>query len=114
MYIKIGSNEKITRGEGTQYSIDNYLTKNIANNISVAVSHLHGRINKTKNLESDRVYYFIKANDKIEIDDEIVQVNDGDVIFITKNTLYSIDGKSDAVLTNTPAFDIKNEITEIL
>ena len=43
MYIKINNEDKISRGEGTQYSIDNYLTKNMTNNISVAVSHLHGK-----------------------------------------------------------------------
>ena len=51
MFIKIENKEKITRGEGSQYSIDNYLTKNMVGNISVAVSHLHGKINKTKNTE---------------------------------------------------------------
>ena len=112
MYIKIDSKEKITRGEGTSYRIDNYLTKNQNNNISVAVSHLHGKINKTKNTESDRIYYFIKANARFKIDNEIIDANDGDVIFISKNTLYSVEGNFDAVLINTPAFDIKNEISE--
>ena len=113
MFIKIENKEKITRGEGSQYSIDNYLTKNMVGNISVAVSHLNGKIDKTKNLESDRIYYFINANAKFEVDNEIVHVNDGDVIFISKNTFYSIEGKFDAVLINTPAFDIKNEISKM-
>lgn len=64
MYIKVENKDKITRGEGEQYSIDNYL------------------------------------------------VNDGDIIFIQKDTLYSVEGVFDAVLINTPAFDIKNEKTE--
>ena len=113
MYIKINNEDKISRGEGTQYSIDNYLTKSMTNNISVAFSHLHGKINKTKNEVSDRVYYFIKANAKFEIDNETISVKDGDVIFIEKNTTYSMDGEFDAVLINTPAFDINNEKTEL-
>lgn len=113
MYIKIENKDKITRGEGTQYSIDNYLTKDNVKNISVAVSHLNGKINKTKNIESDRVYYFIKAKARFEIDNEIINVSDGDVVFIQKNTLYNIEGIFDAVLINTPAFDLTNEKTEI-
>ena len=109
MYIKIKSKDKITRGEGTEYSIDNYLTKDKVDNISVAVSHLQGKISKTKNLESDRIYYFLKANAKFEIDNELVPVSNGDVMFISKDTLYSVEGNFDAVLINTPAFDIKNE-----
>ena len=32
MYIKIENKDKVTRGEGTQYSIDNYLTKDKGGN----------------------------------------------------------------------------------
>ena len=35
MYIKVENKDKITRGEGEQYSIDNYLTKDKTDNISV-------------------------------------------------------------------------------
>ena len=84
-----------------------------AKNISVAVSHLNGcSIDKTKNIESDRVYYFIKADAEFKINNEIVNVKDGDVLYIEKNTSYSMEGHFDAVLINTPAFDIKNEIKE--
>ena len=112
MYIKIENKDKITRGEGSQYSIDNYITKDKVSNISVAVSHLNGKIGKTRNIESDRIYYFLKANAKFEIDKEVISVHDGDVIFISKNTFYSVQGIFDAVLINTPSFDIKNEETE--
>ena len=113
MYIKVNNKDKKTRGEGSQYFIDNYLTKENTKNISVAVSHLRGKINRTCNTESDRIYYFIKATAEFEINNEIISVSDGDVIFISKNTLYSVVGNFDAVLINTPAFDIKNEHTEI-
>ena len=113
MYIKVNNKDKKTRGEGSQYFIDNYLTKENTKNISVAVSHLRGKINRTCNTESDRIYYFINATAEFEINNEIISVSDGDVIFISKNTLYSVVGNFDAVLINTPAFDIKNEHTEI-
>lgn len=112
MYIKIEKQNKITRGESTQYSIDNYLTKDKVSNISVAVSHLNGKIPKTKNIESDRIYYFISANATFNIEDEYVKVKNGDMLYITKNTFYSAKGMFDAVLINTPAFDIENEKTE--
>lgn len=111
MYIKLTKQDKITRGEG-KYYIDNYLTKDKSNNISVAVSHLNGKIGNTKNIKSDRVYYFINANAKFKIDNESIIVKDGDVLFIEKNTVYSMEGTFDAVLINTPAFDINNEIKE--
>lgn len=78
----------------------------------MAVSHLIGKLDYTKNIESDRIYYFLKANATFKIENELVKVNDGDIIFIQKDTLYSVEGVFDAVLINTPAFDIKNEKTE--
>lgn len=111
-YIKIEEKDKITRGAGTQHSIDNYLTKDKVSNVSIAVSHLYGKIPKTKNIESDRIYYFINANATFNIEDECVKVRNGDMLYITKNTFYSVEGIFDAVLINTPAFDIENEKTE--
>lgn len=111
-FIKIEGKDKITRGESTQYCIDNYLTKDKVSNISVAVSHLDGKIPKTKNTESDRVYYFITAEAKFKIQNDYINVSDGDVLYIAKNTFYSVEGMFDAVLINTPAFDIENEETE--
>ena len=111
MFIQYKKEDKVTRGEGN-YFIDNYLTKDKSPNISVAVSHLNGKICNTRNIESDRVYYFINADAKFKINNEDVNVKDGDVLYIEKNTSYSMEGSFDAVLINTPAFDIKNEIKE--
>lgn len=111
-YIKIEEKNKITRGESTQHCIDNYLTKDKVSNISVSVSHLNGKIPRTKNIESDRIYYFITANAKFKIQDDYIEVNSGDVLYIQKNTFYSVEGMFDAVLINTPAFNIINEKTE--
>ena len=111
MFIQYKKEDKVTRGEGN-YFIDNYLTKDKSPDISVAVSHLNGFMDKTKNIESERVYYFIKAEAVFIINNEIVNVKDGDVLYIEKNTSYSMKGHFDAVLINSPAFDIKNEIKE--
>lgn len=111
-YIKIEERDKVTRGESTQHSIDNYLTKDKVSNVSVAVTHLNGKMSKTKNIESNRIYYFISANATFNIEDELIKVRNGDVLYIIKNTFYSVEGMFDAVLINTPAFDIENEKTE--
>lgn len=104
----------MTRGESTKYSIDNYLTKDKVSNLSVAVSHLNGEIRTTKNIESDRVYYFIKAEAEFKIEDDFVKVGSEDVLYIPKDTFYSAKGTFDAVLINTPAFDMTKEKQEII
>jgi mannose-6-phosphate isomerase-like protein (cupin superfamily) len=102
-------NNGVTRGEGTSYIITNYLTKEKSTRVSVAVSEPDGKMWKTINRVSDRVYYFIKGKAKFIFENKTVEVNPGDVLFIPLNTPYSAEGKFKAVLINSPSFDVKNE-----
>lgn len=106
MYKKITPNERVTRVVNSEHSIDNYLTKETTENISLAISKLNGELELSKTL-SERVYYFIKANAEFNIEGEIVFVNDGDVLYIPSDTNYSVKGIFEAVTVNTPAFGVK-------
>lgn len=112
MYKKITPNERVTRTVNNEHSIDNYLTKETTENISLAVSKLNGELKLSKTL-SERVYYFIKANAEFNIEGEIVFVNDGDVLYIPSDTSYSIKGIFEAVTVNTPAFGVNRDSTNI-
>ena len=74
MYKKITPKERVTRVVNSQHSIDNYLTKETTENISLAISKLNGELKLSK-IPSERVYYFIKANAEFNIEGEIVFVN---------------------------------------
>lgn len=108
MYKKITPNEKVTREVNKDHSIDNYLTKNTTENVSLAISKLNGKIENDKTL-NERVYYFLKADAEFEIEEEKVQVNTGDVLYIPNNTNYSVKGIFEAVTVNTPAFGVKKD-----
>ena len=108
--VKITSKERITRGE-RNYAIDNYLTAEKSKKISVAISHLRGKTWTTKNSVSDRVYYLLKGKGEFKFKNQLkINAKKGDVLFIPVDTLYSMEGNFDAVLINTPAFNIINEI----
>lgn len=109
---KITFDERVVRGESSEYVIENYLTSQVTNNISVAISRLNGKIPKTKNIVSDRVYYFLEGMAYIIFDDENIEVKKGDVLYIPKNTFYTVEGTFEALLVNTPSFQINNEIVE--
>lgn len=106
MYKKITPNERVTRVVNSEHSIDNYLTKETTENISLAISKLNGELETSKTL-SERVYYFIKANAEFNIEGEKVFVSDGDVLYIQSDTNYSVNGTFEAVTVNTPAFGVK-------
>ena len=74
MYKKITPKDRVTRVVNSQHSIDNYLTKETTENISLAISKLNGELKLSKT-PSERVYYFIKANAEFNIEGEIVFVN---------------------------------------
>lgn len=108
MYKKISSAEKITRKISEEHFVDNYLTKDTTNNFSIAVNYLDGKIDLIK-IGNERAFYFISANVDFNINDEIVHCEDGDVLYLSKDTSYSAIGKFEAVVVNCPAFGVVQE-----
>ncbi len=109
MYKKISKNEKVTRKISEVHSADNYLTKEITENVSLAVTKLNGNLDSSK-IENERVYYFIVANVDFIIDDEKVHCESGDVLYLEKGTTYSACGDFEAVTINVPAYGVKKEL----
>lgn len=105
MYKKIPKEEKITRNINDTHSADNYLTKEITENVSLAVTKLDGKIEPEK-LTNERVYYFINADVNFIIGNDIIHCNSGDVLYMDKNTIYSGEGYFEAVTINVPAFGV--------
>ena len=111
IYKIVKEKETTERNHSVQHSIKNYLTKDFSKDFSLAVSELKdGGHETTKSIASDRIYYFITANATFTINDETIVVNDGDVLFIEKDTFYSFKGNFKAVLINIPAFGIQNDV----
>ena len=100
----ISYDDSSIRDEEGVYFIRNYLTYKDSPDISIAVSELHGAISKTIKTITDRMYYFIEGAGSFIFDDKTVTVNSPSVLFIPKNTSYSMRGDFKAVLINTPAF----------
>lgn len=108
--IKITSDQKVSRGEGTAYVIDNYITSEHSDKISLAISHLKGELWGTKNKVSDRIYYLLRGEGHFVFEDGAeIDVKKGDTLFVPANLGYKMKGDFDAVLVNVPAFDINNE-----
>lgn len=108
MYKKITKNEKVTRKITDVHSADNYLTKETTQNISLAINRLDGKLDFVKTV-NERVFYFISANVDFLIDNEKVHLEDGEVLYLSKDTTYSAIGKFEAVVINSPAFGVIKE-----
>lgn len=110
MYKKISKNEKITRQISEVHSADNYLTKETAESVSLAVTRLNGKLDPSR-IENERVYYFISAGVDFIIEDEKIHLESGDVLYLDKNTTYSADGNFEAVTVNVPAYGVIKEVS---
>ena len=108
MYKKITKNDKITRKITDVHSADNYLTKETTKNISLAINRLNGNLDLVKTV-NERVFYFISADVDFIIDNEKIHFEDGDVLYLSKDTIYSATGKFKAVVINSPAFGVIKE-----
>ncbi|MCT4553042.1 MAG: cupin domain-containing protein [Alphaproteobacteria bacterium] len=110
-YLKVSKKEKITRSINSNYIIHNYITKEVSKNASLAISELNGEHGKTKNIESDRIYFVLKGSGKFIIDNKEIEIKKGDSLFIKKDTWYNIIGNMELILINTPSFNFTKEVT---
>lgn len=92
------------------YVIDNFLGKVHGTNHSLVCSHLDGKHPMMKNVASDRTYYLINGFATFFVNGKEIEVKANDVLYIPKNTLFSFEGKFDAVLVSVPAFDPKDDV----
>jgi len=80
---KISFDQKVTRGEGTDYVIDNYITSEFSTHVSLAISHLKGELWPTKNIVSDRIYFFLKGEGHFVFEDGCeIDVKEGDALLV--------------------------------
>lgn len=62
------------------------------------------------NPESDVVYYVLDGNGEFYLEDEIVSVKKGDLVFIPKNTKYKDSGQLTLLSISAPKFDSSKRV----
>lgn len=87
------------------YVIDNYITAKDKLGYSIVRTHLNGSHPKMKNLSSHRTYYFTSGKATFYVGKEVFEVEKGDMMTIPKNTIYSFEGKFEALLISVPEFN---------
>jgi ethanolamine utilization protein EutQ (cupin superfamily) len=88
------------------YQVNNFITKEISEKVSVAISEGNNYQKTTKNIESDRVYYVLEG--KLIVNNDLI-AEEGDFIFVPKGEEYTFSGTFKTILINSPAFGAKSE-----
>ena len=92
------------------YIIDNFLSKENNIGYSIVRSHLDGKHPFMKNIRSNRTYFLLKGNAQFHVENEIIDLTEGEMLVIPKNTKYAFKGHFDSLLVDCPAFDSADDI----
>lgn len=91
-----------------EISVQELLTKETSQNLSVAIIELNGNNKKLKDKVSDRCYFVLDGEGVFVIEDVEYSVKKGDLVFIPKGTIYSDSGNLEMLSFSTPSFDPSN------
>lgn len=108
--IKIPFDEKRSVEVENNYIVDNFLSKDDNMGYSIVRTHLDGKHPFMKNIKSNRTYYLLKGNGQFYVEDEIIELNEGEMLVIPKNTKYAFKGKFDSILVDCPAFNPEDDV----
>lgn len=108
--IKIIYNETKSVEVEKGYVVDNYLSKEDKMGYSIVRTHLNGKHPLMKNINSNRTYYLMNGNATFCVENEEIELNEGEMLVIPKNTKYSFEGNFDAILVDCPAFNPDDDI----
>ena len=92
------------------YIVDNFLSKDDNMGYSIVKTHLDGKHSFMKNIKSNRTYFLLKGNGQFYVEDEIINLNEGEMLVIPKNTKYAFKGNFDSILVDCPAFNSDDDI----
>ncbi len=82
-------------------------------NIDYVVVNLNGEHGTCVNTKSTKYWFILDGNAKVDLDDEINEVSQGDFVIINKNVKHNIIGKVKFGVICTPPFDASSERYDI-
>jgi mannose-6-phosphate isomerase-like protein (cupin superfamily) len=103
MHKIIRKAEAAVRKVSDDKTVENFVTKEISPNISLAVVENKGYYGEVK-IETDRIYYIISGKLILEFNDEKVELDEGDACFISSGSSFIFSGDCKVVTVDQPAF----------
>ncbi|MBI5148385.1 cupin domain-containing protein [Candidatus Pacearchaeota archaeon] len=79
-------------------------------NISIATVSVSGEARKHKHNLMEEVYYIEKGEGQVVIDNEIIELEEGDLISIPKEKWHYLRGNLEVLVINFPPYDISDVI----
>ncbi len=106
MYKLVRKKEALIRKIFENYTANNFITKDISSEVSLAVTEAD-KLTDITFTEYNRIYYLLSGKLILTFDEEKVILEKGDSCFISANTKYKMEGTFKAIVINQPAFGIQ-------
>ena len=81
----------------------NYITKEVSPGLSLATTQATDYYEK-ETTPYNRIYYVLEGSLTITVDNEKLELQNGDACYIGKDTVYEMQGTFKAIVVNQPAF----------
>ena len=86
--------------------VKNLFNKEDIDQISVAMIRVSGINRKHINKKSDEFYYVVDGNGTFNVDDVTSEVEEGDLIFVPKNSPFFNSGQMTMLVFSSPRYDV--------
>jgi len=101
-----------TSRKADNFEVFNLITSSISGTMSVAMVELAGNHPKSRSTKCDRAYVILRGTALVEVGEERASVEEGDVVYIPKNSVHCISGNVRYLVLNTPPFDRDSEMSD--
>lgn len=106
-YIKHFSKESNFKQDG----LNGYTSELECKNLSISFEDVYkGHEKYAMNTESYSIYYVVEGRGTFKIDEELYDVERGDIVEIPPKTKFVFKGEMKLLLIMNPPFDIKNDV----
>jgi len=105
MEFKHIKSEDIEKSDFGSVYVKNLLADDSYDKFSIAEVDIVGEQKYGLDKESDTAYYILSGKGKFFIEDKEVEVKQGDLLFIPKNTKYKDEGNMKLLAISVPKFD---------
>lgn len=110
MEFKHIKTEDVKKQDFGSIDVQNFFPDDSYDKFSIAKVEIKGKQEFGLDKKSDVAYYVLKGKGKFFIEDKEIIVNEGDLIFIPKNTKYKDEGHLTLLAISVPKFDREKRV----
>ena len=104
--------ENVEVNDFRNIAVKNLFNEKTFEKLSIAKVQIKGNQDFGLDKKSDIFYYVLNGQGRFFIEDQIIEVKEGDLVYIPKNTRYKDEGNLKLLAISSPRFDSDNYVKQ--